>query len=271
MQKTRIGFIGCGNMAKAMISNFVLSRELDDLQIMVSDISRQAFEGITFDGIKTTLDNAMVAEFADIIFISVKPQSAGEVLYKISPYLDNTKIIVSIMAGVPLIAIKTALHKVKKFARCMPNLAAKVGEGMTGVCFDNLDEDEKADVIQLLSATGRTAEVAEKEFDVVTAVSGSGSAYVYLFIEALMEAGMARGMTEAQARLFAAQTAYGAAKMVLTGTEKIDAMVAAVCSKGGTTIEAVNVFEDSEFSRIIDKAVDAAWRKSKNLSQTFKF
>ena len=271
MEKTRIGFIGCGNMARAMISNFALSRELDDIQVMVSDVNKNALESVRQDGVKTTQDNALVAEFAEILFLTVKPSNAGGALNNISPYLDGEKIIVSAMAGIPLIAIKTMLHKAKKFVRCMPNLAARVGHGMTGICFDNLSEEEQSDILELLGSTGRTAVIPEKNFDIVTALSGGGGAYVYLFIQALMEAGMARGLTEEEARLLAAQTVYGGAKMALASNDKFDAMVSAVCSKGGTTIEAVNVLEDSEFSRIIDKAVDAAWRKSRALTQTFKF
>ena len=271
MEKTRIGFIGCGNMARALMANFSLSRELDDLQVMASDINKQALESLRADGVKTTQDNATVAEFAEILFIAVKPDAAGDVLHKISPYIDGDKIVVSIMAGVPLIAIKAVLHKARKFVRCMPNIAAKAGKGMTGVTFDNLTEAEQADVLQLFAATGRTAVVPEKSLDIVTAVSGSGSAYVYLFIQALMDAATLRGLTEQEARLFAAQTVYGGAKMVLNSTESLDSMVAAVCSKGGTTIEAVNVFEESDFGRVIDRAVDAAYKKSKLITQMFKF
>lgn len=271
MEKTKIGFIGCGNMARAMIANFTLSKELEDIQVMACDVNKNALDGVRQDGVKTTMDSALTAEFSEILFITVKPANAGEALTKISPYLDGDKIIVSVMAGIPLIAVKTMLHKAKKFVRCMPNLAARVGQGMTGVCFDNLSDTEQADILQLLASMGKTAVIPEKNFDIVTALSGGGSAYAYLFIQALMDAGMARGLSEEEARLLAAQTVFGGAKMALSSSDKLDAMVSAVCSRGGTTIEAVNVIEDSEFSRIIDKAVDAAWRKSKNLTQTFKF
>ena len=257
-------------MARALLNNFLKAPGLDDLQIMASDINKDALADLRCGGVKTTQDNALVAEFAEILFISVKPADAADVLYKISSYIDADKIIVSIMAGFPLMALKAVLHKAKKFARCMPNLGSRVGEGMTGVAFYGCESGDKADVMQLLQAAGKATEVPETLLDTVTAVSGSGSAYVYLFIKALAEAGKARGFDDGQARLFAAQTVFGAAKSVLNCDDTLDAMVAAVCSKGGTTFEAVNVFNNSDFNEVIDKAVDAAYRKSKVMTNAFK-
>jgi len=270
MKDKKLGFIGCGNMARALIDNFLRSNMLKGLQITASDINTQALNALKENGVKIAKDNAAVVKSADILFVAVKPAHSTEVFKEIAPFVNGDKIIVSIMAGVPISVLKAALPKTKKFVRCMPNMAAKVGKGMTGVAFEGLADAEQSEILRLFESAGRVAVVREDLLDTVTAISGSGSAYVYMFIKALADAAAARGMSQDEARLFAAQTASGGAEMVLNSSESIENMVAAVCSKGGTTIEAVNVFNNSDFAQIIDNAVAAAYQKSKQMSQAFK-
>jgi pyrroline-5-carboxylate reductase len=267
MTGMNFGIIGAGNMAKAIVKGAAASNLLEDLNIYVSDRSAAALESFDFDFVTKFSDSKAMCKACKFILLAVKPAHAREVFSEIGSVLNGDQAVISIMAGVGIDTLRVGLPNVRKFVRVMPNLAAKVGKSVNAAHYAGLSGEERGIVESLLNGIGLTAEVPEDMFDVVTAVSGSGPAYFYMFIEALAKAGEKRGMAAAQARLFAAQTALGAAAAALAEGTDLESMRLAVCSKGGTTIEAVNVLQKAGIYGIIDEAVDAAYKRSKELSK----
>jgi pyrroline-5-carboxylate reductase len=175
------------------------------------------------------------------------------------------------MAGVKKAYIKNALGVgLIKVARCMPNLPCSVGSGMMGI--DMVDFNRNIDdtdfIVNMFDNLGQVLSTTEDKLDAVTGISGSGPAYVFLFIDALIDAGVKQGLTKDEAKLLAVQTVIGGAEMVDAEEEKsLPELIQSVCSKGGTTIEAIKVFEENNFRGIISSAVDACVKRSKELSE----
>ena len=241
------GFIGCGNMAQAMIGGIVSSGLAQGADVMASNPSEPKLAAMAERyGIQTTHDNCAVASFADVLVLAVKPHFYESVIREIRGSVDEDTIVVMIAAGQLLSVNAERFGKPVKLVRVMPNTPALVGEAMSAVTFsDLLTSDDRNAVFAMLRSFGRAEEVAEGQMDVVTAVSGSSPAYVDLFIEAMADAAVLQGMPRAQAYTFAAQAVLGAAKMVLeTGTHP-GVLKDNVCSPGGTTIEAVVSLERS--------------------------
>lgn len=214
--KYKVGFIGCGNMASAIIGGLKAHAGIDASEIIAADASEAAREKAKETlSICTTASNTEVSTQADVLFLSVKPQYYETVIAEIQPTLPAGQIIVTIAPGKTLAWLGERLGDVK-IVRTMPNTPALVGEGITGVCKNNLvTEDEFAYVLKLLSSFGLAEAIPESLMDAVVSVSGSSPAYVFLFIEAMADAAVADGMPRAQAYKFAAQAVLGSAKMVL--------------------------------------------------------
>lgn len=263
-----IGFIGAGNMGSAMIGGILSSSLAASSQMIASAHSSDTLEKIKNKfSIETTLSNETVAERSDILFLAVKPNKFSEVIPQISGHIKNSCLVVSIAAGQPIAAIEEAFGKEIKLVRAMPNTPALVGEAMSALCPNkNVTEEELKEMLDIFSCFGKAEVVPESLIDAVVGVSGSSPAYVYLFIEAMADAAVADGMPRAQAYQFAAQSVYGAAKMVLETGEHPGVLKDAVCSPGGTTIEAVAELEKSGFRNAIITAQRACAKKSKNMS-----
>lgn len=196
-------------------------------------------------GIRLTADNKSVAEFADILFLAVKPQYYEEVIAEIKDTVSDDEIIVSIAPGKSLSWFDEMFGKSLKVIRTMPNTPAMVGEGMMGVCAnERVLQAELDTVLDLCSGFSKAEMIDEKLMDVVTAVSGSSPAYVFMFIEAMADAAVAGGMPRSQAYTFAAQAVLGSAKMVLETGKHPGELKDMVCSPAGTTIQAVRVLEE---------------------------
>ncbi|HIZ65207.1 MAG TPA: pyrroline-5-carboxylate reductase [Candidatus Blautia pullicola] len=207
-----------------------------------------------------------VAAQADYLFLAVKPQFCEEVAAQICQSRKEGQILVSIAAGKTLTWLKEKFGKDQKIIRTMPNTPALVGEGITGVCPDDLvTEEELTQVLTLLSSFGKAAVVTEPVLDIVGAVSGSSPAFVFMFIEALADGAVAEGMARKQAYEFAAQSVLGSAKMVLETGLHPGALKDMVCSPGGTTIEGVNVLEKEGMRSAVMEAVRACIAKTRKL------
>jgi pyrroline-5-carboxylate reductase len=209
-----------------------------------------------------------LCENSDIIIIAVKPNVISAVLNELKPYIGD-KPIVSIAAGWSAAMISQIVGENKKVLRLMPNMPLMAGEGMT--VFEtpnNLNNDEQAFVENIFSALGQIDHAPCKAMDAVTGVSGSGPAYVFMFIEALADAGVLCGLPRAQAQKLAAQTVMGSAKMVLDTGSHPGLLKDAVCSPGGTTIEAVKSLEQDGFRGAVISAVEKCAQKSQKLSKT---
>ena len=240
-----IGFIGAGNMGSAMIGGILNASLVTTGQVIASAHSKETLDAIhSRFSIETTLSNETVAERSDILFLAVKPNKFDEVIPQIAPHVKSSCIIVSIAAGKTIAAIEEAFGKEIKLVRAMPNTPALVGEAMSALCVNaHVTEAELSEVQAIFNSFGKAEVVPESLIDAVVGVSGSSPAYVYLFIEAMADAAVADGMPRAQAYKFAAQSVYGAAKMVLETGRHPGELKDAVCSPGGTTIEAVAALE----------------------------
>lgn len=255
----RLGFIGTGNMAGAIMGGIIKKGIVSPDNIIGSDLMEAGRNKVKeMYGICVTSDNKEVVKEADIIFLSVKPQYYAEVIDEIKSVVTMEQIIVTIAPGKTLVWLEEQFGKPVKLIRTMPNTPAQVGEGMTAACPNTyVTEDEKETVLSILEAFGKVEIVPERLMDVVVSTSGSSPAYVFMMIEAMADAAVLDGMPRAQAYKFAAQAVYGSAKMVLETGKHPGELKDMVCSPGGTTIEAVRVLEEKGFRSALIEAMKA--------------
>ncbi len=267
MDKRKVGCIGTGVMGSALMESVI--RVIGCEQVLVYDhdtLKAEAFSRKT--GCTLASSNKEVASGADYVFLGIKPQFLQAVLEEITPSINPDTIVVSMAAGIKLEFIKKHLGGQAKLIRIMPNTPAAVGSGMIAIASESAVSDaELQEFERILSGAGISERTGENLMDAVTAVSGSGPAYGYLFIEALSDAAVKMGMSRHQAIRYAAQTLKGAAEMVLqTGTHPA-ALKDGVCSPAGTTIAAVTKLEEKGFRTAIIEAALAAWERSKELGR----
>ena len=262
-----LGFIGCGNMAQAMLRGILARGIYKAEDIIVSRRSAGELQktGEEF-GVRTTTDITEAAAKADVLILAVKPYQFEEVIPVIKGYVREEAIVVSIAAGQTLANMERLFGKTVKLVRTMPNTPALVLAGATGMCFhENVEEKERAQIIRLFESFGIVAVVEESMIDTVIGVSGSSPAYVFLFIEAMADAAVADGMPRAQAYELAAQSVMGSARMVLETGKHPGELKDMVCSPGGTTIEAVRVLEEKGFRSAVIEGQRACVKKAKEL------
>lgn len=264
----RIGFIGLGNMASAMIGGILQKGIVRADDIIGSAKTEETKRRISEKyGISIADTNAETAANADVLFLAVKPIFFPEVITEIKDSVKTDTLIVSIAAGRTLDYLKNAFGRDElKLIRCMPNTPALVLEGCTGVCVgENVTEPETEKVLELLRSFGTASVVPERLMDVVVGVSGSSPAYVFMFIEAMADEAVAAGMPRKQAYEFAAQSVLGSAKLVLETGKHPGELKDMVCSPGGTTIQAVKVLEEKGMRAAVMDAMDACIEKSKSM------
>ena len=263
----KIGFIGLGNMADAMIGG-ILAKGLYQKEELIGSSKTEATATRMYEkyGIETGTDNTRVAKEANILVLAVKPVFFPEVIGEIKEFVTNDTLVISIAAGKSLEWIEQEFGKKIRLVRCMPNVPALVGEACTGVCVNTsvTDEDEKL-ALALMESFGKASLIPERLMDAVIGVSGSSPAYVFMFIEAMADAAVLAGMPRNQAYEFAAQSVLGSAKMVLETGKHPAQLKDMVCSPAGTTIEAVKVLEEKGFRAAVMDAVEACVNKSKNM------
>ena len=249
----KLGFIGTGNMAGAIMGGIIKKGIIPAEEIIGSDIMETGRNHVKeLYGIQVTADNKEVAEKADILVLSVKPQFYAETIQEIRESVREDQMVITIA---PV-----------RIVRTMPNTPALVGEGMTAACPNQyVTEKDKAYALKLLGAFGKVEVVPEHMIDAVVAVSGSSPAYVFMLIEAMADGAVAEGMPRAQAYEFAAQAVYGSAKMVLETKKHPGELKDMVCSPAGTTIEAVRVLEQSGFRSAVIEAEKACAEVSRSL------
>ena len=263
----KIGFIGCGNMASAMISGMLKKGLYKKDEIIVSNLteegSKRSREKL---GVVTTLDNHEVVKNTKLVFLAVKPQFYEEVLNEVKDELTPEHTVVGIAPGKTLAWLEEKCGQPLKVVRMMPNTPAQVGEGMTGVCAnEKVSAEELAQICEITDSFGRTEVVPERLMDAVGAVSGCSPAYVYMFIEALADGAVKYGLPRAKAYQMAAQTVLGSAKMVLETGKHPGQLKDEVCSPGGTTIAGVSALEEWGFRNAVIKAEDASYEKGRKM------
>ena len=262
----KIGFIGAGNMASAMMNGIVKQGLVAPDQILASDKYQEALTRAKALGIPVTTDNCRTAAFADILILAVKPIYMEEVITGIRDSIREEQVIVTLAPGKTIQWLEANFGKPVRLVRTMPNTPAFVGEAMAALCPNKMvTEEDLAAVKTIFESFGKASVVPENMIDVVTGVSGSSPAYVFMFIEALADAAVLEGMPRAQAYEFAAQAVLGSAKLVLESGKHPGELKDMVCSPGGTTIEAVRVLEDSGFRGAVIEATKACIDKARAL------
>ena len=267
--KKSIGFIGCGNMGQAMIGGILNAKLVTPSSIIVGDLNEKSLAETALKyGIKTTTENNEVAKFADIIVLSVKPNLYPVVIKEIKDQVKKDTIIVTIAAGKTIKGTEEMFGRKLKIVRVMPNTPALVGEGMAAISPNEMvTKEEISEIVNIFESFGKAEIVDEKLMNVVTSVSGSSPAFVYMFIESMADAAVLDGMPRDQAYKFAAQAVLGSAKMVLETGKHPGALKDMVCSPGGTTIEGVAALEEVGFRSAVISAVRKTTQKSFDLSK----
>lgn len=260
----KIGFIGCGKMASAIIGGVIASNYLPKENIMAAEISEEkAAEKSKELGIKVITDNNELVNSVDVVFVATTPNFVEGVLNGIKSSVTKDKLVVSIAAGVTTRFIESILGSDKRVVRVMPNTPALVLEGMSGVAGGTTasEEDVQA-VVELLSNIGKAIEVTEDQLDIVTAISGSGPAFYYKVINDIARAGEKMGMDYEKALTLSIQTAIGSAKMLLSSDKSAEDLIASVATKGGCTRVGVDYMEEVDtadmFYNLIEKTAEKA-------------
>jgi len=264
-----IGFLGAGKMATALARGFLRAGLVTQKDLIASDVAagaRTSFGKAT--GAKTTNSNVAVAHFARVLLLAVKPDQVKLVLAQIREHLSAKHLLISIAAGVPLSKLEGELGLGARLIRVMPNTPALIGQSATAFALGNSALPQDGDLARkLFSAVGLAFQLKETLLDAVTGLSGSGPAYVYLFIESLSDGGVAAGLPRDVATKLAAQTLVGGARMVLETGLHPGALKDMVTSPGGTTIEGLHELEKGKFRGTVIGAVRAAAEKSRKLGQ----
>ena len=258
--KYKLGFIGCGNMAKAIINGLLDSRLLkaEDMYVATPNIN-QPYRGITF-----TNDNQNVLSTCEYVVLAVKPQVFKEISKDFAS--NKCKCVISIMAGVNTNTIAKACN-CNQVIRIMPNTPCSIGEGVSAITSYNADAESNSFVESIFKTISKVVRVEEKYFDAVTSISGSGPAYVYYFIKAMIDGGVKGGLSFEQSKELTIATMIGASKMVANSSEDLDILIQKVCSKGGTTIQAIDTFRENSVDESIIEGIDKCRKRSEELSK----
>jgi pyrroline-5-carboxylate reductase len=264
-----IGFLGAGQMATALASAWAKAGLIDVRRSRASDPypeTRAKFEAAT--GIEAVATNNVVATLCDVLIVAVKPHIVPAVMTEVKPALEPRHFVISIAAGITLDTLAAGFGT-ERLARVMPNTPCLVGASATGYAVRN-QRPNNVDigvVGKLFGSVGKAFPLPENLLDAVTGLSGSGPAYVYLFIEALADGGVKCGLPRNVAQALAAQTVLGAAKMVLETNQHPGALKDAVASPGGTTIAGLHALEQAAFRAAAMNAVEAATKRAQELGQ----
>lgn len=265
----KLGFIGCGKMASAIIKGVISSGFLPKENITGAEINQEIADAASKRlDISVLTDNKTLVKTCDIIFMAVKPNCAAEVLEEIKDCLTSEKLLVSIAAGVSTKKIENIVGK-QRVVRVMPNTPALVLEGMSGVCKGSYaSEDDTKMVIELLSNIGEAIEVTEEQIDIVTAISGSGPAFFYKVIEDMAKAGEKLGLEYEKSLKLAVQTALGSAKMVMNrGDLPVQTLIDNVATKGGCTFVGISVMNDENSEKLFYDVISKTTKKANELGK----
>lgn len=265
--KMKLGFIGTGNMASAIMGGIINKQIIPAKEIIGADLFAPGREKAQKQfGIHVTDSNKEVVSQAEVIVLSVKPQFYEDVINEIKDDIRESQIVITIAPGKTLSWLEEKFGKPVKIVRTMPNTPAMVGEGMTAACPNgHMDEEGIAYVKKLLESFSQVEIIPERLMDAVVSVSGSSPAYVFVLIEAMADAAVSGGMPRPQAYKFAAQAVLGSAKMVLETGKHPGELKDMVCSPAGTTIEAVRVLEERGFRSAVIEAMKVCEDISKSL------
>ncbi len=265
----KLGFIGAGNMASALIKGLIQSDVYHPDQLLVSDTRREALDAIFSQyGVQSCATNNALADKSDIIVLSIKPQNMRQVLEGIKQSIRDDHLIISIAAGIPLEMIHAAVERDCPLIRVMPNTPALVQQGASALTAGKSTTPEHMALAKsIFSAVGETVEVEEKMMDAVTALSGSGPGYIFRMMECMVQAGIAMGMSRETALGLVIQTFLGAAQLAKESDRSLAELREMVSSPGGTTAAGLAILNEMGLRDIIIKACQTACRRSVELGK----
>jgi pyrroline-5-carboxylate reductase len=264
-----IGFLGAGNIAEAIIKGILKAKKFLPENILISDIREERLKYLTkLCKVKSVKNNTELVEKSKIIVIAVKPKDIDNALFDLKNSIKKHNLLISIAAGISTGYIEKFIDKNVPLIRIMPNTPALVCSGVSAISAGRYAKNSDIKIAKdIFQSVGKVIEVDEKLMDVVTAISGSGPAYIFLFMESLVESAIKFGLKKEDAKVLVFNTFLGAVRMVLELNEEPKDLREKVTSPGGTTMAALKVFEDKNFKRIIEEAVFAAVNRSKELTR----
>lgn len=267
----KIVFIGAGSMAQAIIHGWEKEKTVSFENVYVmnkSDLVKQEYLKKTY-GLQIIMENKEQIRMADLIIMATKPKDVQEAMKSISTYLSPSTVVLSVVAGVPMSTIEKGLGH-RPIARCMPNTSATIGMSASAVSWNSLVEDStKIEIINLLNAIGTVIQVEEDELHVITALSGSGPAYVYYFVEAFEEAAVSLGLSSKVARNLLIETLAGSAEMMKQSSKSPEVLRKQVTSQGGTTEAGIAALQKSNFIQILGSCLKDAELRSRELGKQY--
>lgn len=260
----KLGFVGAGNMAAAILGGVLKEKLCEGEDILVSRRSEEPLKALKEKyGVRITTVNAKVVEWAEVLFLAVKPQMLAGVIEEIRPFLRKEQLVISVAAGKTLAWLEEEFHCPIKLIRSMPNTPALVGEGCTAFCGNSrVGEADYELASRIFDCCGVSHQVEERLMDTVGALSGSSPAYVFMFMEAMADAAVAGGMPRALAYRMAGQAVLGSAKLMLETGEHPGVLKDMVCSPAGTTICGVKVLEEKGMKAAVIGALEACIERS---------
>ena len=261
----KVGFIGAGNMGSALAR--AVSHVLET-EVYIYDKTEEKSQILSQELNANPSDLENIIKNCDFVFIGVKPNGISEVCSEIKNQSKNNPIIISMAAGVKINKLQSALGNSYKIIRIMPNTPVAVGAGLTAYSKNSLLTNTDVESFKsLMKYTGTVVEIEEEKIDAFSAISGCGPAYAYMFIDALASAAEKCGLAKEQAVFYASEMIRGAALMTVKTKESTESLKQKVCSPGGSTIEGVKVLEENDFSHIVAKAIEAAYKKTQELGK----
>ncbi len=272
LKNRQVGLVGTGNMGEALIKGLLHGHVCKPEQISCSDTRPERLKVVreTY-GVKGTSHNIEVVKHSEILILAVKPQIMKQVVSEVSKYLDLSKLIISIAAGVPLDAIESCVNKELKLIRVMPNICVSVREGVSAIAGGkHIHKEDLMIAKTIFDSVGKSLFVEETLLDAVTGLSGSGPAYIFLIIDALADAGVKVGLSRNDALILASQTVLGAAKMLIETGEHPGKLKDLVTSPGGTAIAGLHTLEEGGLRTTLINAVEVATQRSKALGEMMK-
>lgn len=263
----KIGFIGAGNMATAIIGGLI-GADTAPSDICVFDMDKEKLSYFALQGVTVCADSCELTKSCDVIVLAVKPQNYSEVIKEIATCADLNKTFVSIAAGITIDFVRKGLNLDVPVVRVMPNTPLLVGKGATALCFsDNVSAVAKDVVTKMFSCSGVVAEFSEDKMDAIISVNGSSPAYFYLFAKAMADYAQSVGIDKASAMTLICAAMEGSAEMLRSSGDDPDTLIKKVSSKGGTTIEALNKFYEHNFEGAVYDAMSACTKRAGELAK----
>ncbi|MCS7227928.1 MAG: pyrroline-5-carboxylate reductase, partial [Endomicrobia bacterium] len=259
--------IGCGNMGEVVVSCAV--SVVNNKNVFCYDIDKKKLRSIKKKyNVNISYSNSQLVQDSDVIVLAVKPQQIKEVLLEIRDFVTPQKVIISIAAGIKIKFIEKILSSKTQILRTMPNLPLKVGYGVTAICKNNFCKNENCDFAKkIFSNKGIVIEVKENKIDLITAISGSGPAYIFYISEVIQKIARSFNLPKKIVPEVVNYTILGAAEMLVQSKLSAEELRQAVTSKGGTTEQALKVFYKHKLDKIFNEAIKKAYTRAKKLSE----